>query len=103
VCLSTEKTMTLCVRNWELGIGNLQSIRSCRGAAGFRASGFGLQEILVYLAYLVCFVIARNKVAKQSSCFAAGFGFRVQGVTSTKMVIARAKPVAIYDIPLFFS
>jgi hypothetical protein len=68
-----------------------------------RVSGFGLQEILVSLAYLVCFVIARNKVTKQSSCYAAGFGFRVQGVTSTKMVIARAKPVAIYDIPLFFS
>ena len=71
-----------------------------------RVSGFGLQEILVslaYLAYIVCFVIARNKVTKQSSCFAAGFGYRVQGVTSTKMVIARAKPVAIYDIPLFFS
>jgi len=72
------------------------------GLSGHAAErqGFGLQEIL---AYLVCFVIARNKVTKQSSCFAAGFGFRIQGVTSTKMVIARAKPVAIYDFPLFFS
>ena len=46
-------------------------------------------------------VIARSEATKQSSCFAAGFGYRVQGVTSTKMVIARAKPVAIYDFPLF--
>ena len=45
---------------------------------------------LVYLVYLVCLVMSK------------GFGFRVQCVTSTKMVIARAKPVAIYDFPLFF-
>jgi hypothetical protein len=42
----------------------------------------------VYLVYLVFLVMSK------------GFGFRVQGVTSTKMVIARAKPVAIYDFPL---
>ena len=46
---------------------------------------------LVYLVYLVCLVMSK------------GIGFRVQCVTSTNMVIARAKPVAIYDFPLFFS